>query len=127
MFEQFKTHIDINKSSYIFKKSQIIKEMTKDLKNNEPIIEVFLKHRDLMREQKFDWIHEAEIEKLNFNMIKKFLKNFLTYFNRDTDKQFGMTKLFQKIFPLEVIYLYFRNLNLSFGNKVYDESLRFKT
>ena len=80
-----------------------------------------------MKQNKFDWIHEADIENLKFPEIKKFLKNFLIYFNRDTDKHFGIINLFQEIFPLETIYLYFSNMNLSFGNKVYDESLRFKT
>lgn len=80
-----------------------------------------------MRENKFNWIHEAEIENLNFQDIKTFLQNFLIIFNRDTDKHFGMNKLFKKVFPLDLIQLYFKNLNLSFGNKVYDESLRFKT
>jgi len=55
---------------------------------------VFFKHRDLMRESKFDWIHEADIEKLNFQEIKKFLKNFLIYFNKDTDKNFGLSRIF---------------------------------
>lgn len=80
-----------------------------------------------MEEEKFNWIHEADIENLNFPQIKSFLKNFLINFSRETDKQFGLTSLFKEVFPLKVIFLYFKNLNLSFGNKVYDESLRFKT
>lgn len=80
-----------------------------------------------MEEKKFDWIHEAEIGNLNFSEIKSFLKNFELYFNRDTDKNFGLNYIFQKIFPLDLIFLYFKNINQSFGNKVYDESLRFKT
>lgn len=47
-----------------------------------------------MEENKFDWIHESDIEKLNFNNIKSFLKNFELYFNRDTDKDFGLNYIF---------------------------------
>ena len=37
-------------------------------------------------------------------------------------RDFGLCRLFKEAFPLECIALYFRNINMSFGNKVYDES-----
>lgn len=127
MFEPLRNIIENKKADYIHKKRQVLLEIESNLEEREPLVKVFLKHEKLMEEEKFDWIHEAQIEKLNFNEIKSFLKDFLIFFNRDTDKQFKFSYFFKKIFPLKLIFLYFKNLNLSFGNKVYDESLRFKT
>ncbi len=80
-----------------------------------------------MKSGRFDWIYEYETENLNFADLKAFLTDFLTIFNKELMTSFGMTQLFREVFPLECIFLYFKNINMSFGNKVYDESLRFKT
>jgi hypothetical protein len=86
MFEPFKKSPENNKAMYVYNKHKQMNEILKDLSAQDPLIKVFEKHKVLMEEKKFNWIHEAEIEKLNFVNIKTFLKNFLACFSRDTDK-----------------------------------------
>lgn len=80
-----------------------------------------------MKENKFDWMHESETENLNFGDIKGFLNDFVAIFSKEIMKNFSMGRAFKYVFPLECMFYYFKNLNMSFGNKVYDESLWFKT
>lgn len=80
-----------------------------------------------MKRDEFDWIHEQQVNKLNFDTIKEVLNEFLKLDSRWEDKNFIDFSIFRRIFPLDCIYLYFKNTNMSFGNQVYDESLRFKT
>lgn len=115
-----------NKFAYLNKMHGLIEEAHKSLPS-DPVVHIIQRHHSLMLSNKFDWIHESETENLNFNDLKGFLADFLSIFNKEIAQDFGLCKLFKRVFPLECIALYFRNLNLSFGNKVYDESLRFKT
>lgn len=66
MFEPFKKTSEINKAIYIHNKNQQIKEILQDLPSHDPLIKVFQKHEELMKQNKFNWIHEADIENLNF-------------------------------------------------------------
>lgn len=86
MFEPFKETSAMNKSFYIYNKHTQVEDTIKNLEEKDPLIKVFKKHKILMQEKKFNWIHEADIENLNFPHIKIFLKNFLICFSRDTDK-----------------------------------------
>ena len=127
MFDQLNHIVEEKKSLYISKKEKILSENVQKILDEDERIQVFKRHRVLMENGEFDWMHEAETDQLNFNSIKEFLKNFHLLFNKEIDKNFGLNKYFKKVFPPELIMLYFKNLNMAFGNRVYDESLRFKT
>lgn len=126
MLSKIKVLLEENKFAYLNKMHQLIEEASTNLPS-DPIIHIIKRHHSLMLSQKFDWIHESETENLNFNDLKGFLADFLSIFNKEIARDFSLCKLFKKVFPLECVALYFKNVNLSFGNKVYDESLRFKT
>lgn len=126
MLAKIKILLEENKFCYLNKMHHLINEAILNL-DSDPIVQIIKRHHFLMLNNKFDWIHESETENLNFNDLKGFLLDFLSIFNKEITKDFSLCPIFKKAFPLECIALYFKNINMSFGNKVYDESLRFKT
>lgn len=127
MFDKIRNVIEDKKATYVHKKVQAVRALEQNLAEEDKRIALFDRHRKLMEKGQFDWMHEADTDKLDFQDIKNFLKDYHMLFNREIDKNFGLTQFFRKVFPPELIFLYFKNLNMSFGNRVYDESLRFKT
>lgn len=127
MFDKLRNVVEDKKALYVHKKAQVLQEIEQNLATEDDRIGLFDRHRKLMEKGQFDWMHEADTDKLDFQHIKNFLKDYHMLFNREIDKNFGLTKFFKKVFPPDLIFLYFKNLNMSFGNRVYDESLRFKT
>lgn len=126
MLSKIKALLEENKFSFLNKMHALLVECEKNLQS-DPIVQIIKRHHNLMLNNKFDWIHESETENLNFNDLKSFLQDFLSIFNKDITKEFHLCKIFKHTFPFDCIFLYFKNINMSFGNKVYDESLRFKT
>lgn len=126
MLNSIKNSVEENKSRYLNKMHENLGTIQETMEADS-IIQIFRRHFNLMREEKFDWIHESETENLNFGDIKGFLNDFISIFNKEIMRNFSMGGIFKDVFPLEYMFYYFKNLNMSFGNKVYDESLRFKT
>ena len=55
------------------------------------------KHYDLMKKDEFDWIHEQQVNKLNFDTIKEILNEFLKLDSRWEDKNFIDFTIFRKV------------------------------
>lgn len=127
MFSSLNQIAEDKKSVYLFKKHAITTLASKNIETVDPMVQVFLEQRRRMEEGLFNWTQENDIMKVPFGKIKEFLNEFLKHFNRDLDKFFKTGHIFQEIFPLKTIYMYFTNISNSFGNQIYDESLRFKT
>lgn len=127
MLELFKTSIEMNKASYISSRNQQIQLCLSQLETCDQDLQLLLRQRDSMRQGRFNWSQDSDVNQNNLNRINLFLLNFYQAFNLDTDKQFGLTQFFQKIFPLDFLFLYFKHQNFQFGHFIYDGSLRIKS
>lgn len=127
MLNYFKQSTDLNKASYIYHRHLAIREIMPFLEEQDPDVKIVARQKEFMRQGKFSWQQEVDLMGVNLTRLINFLQEFYAAFNTEIDKQFGMTRIFQELFPLETIYLYFRNQNFQYGHHIYDGSLRIKS
>ena len=100
--------VDEEKPLYIHKKYSKLKEFETKVANFHPAVsrnldklikkvDLIKKHFELMKKDEFDWVHEQQVNKLNFDTIKEILTEFLKLDYKTEDKNFIDFPIFRMV------------------------------
>ena len=78
----------------MYKIQQCVDKWKEKLPEAHESMPTFYRHYELMDQNKFNWIHEANTESIDFRKLKDFLKKLKAICDRDINRNYKLPFIF---------------------------------